>query len=253
MDAFSFLQQIQAHTENNLDIKTTVLGRIDYNFDPSRYPQEWPRVEIDGQGLSNRGYPCLASYTPLPGDRVFLMPHGTTYLILGAFDRTDDILLKPGQLVFQAFQTEAQPIHNSTPTALIWGEAPVDILGGWSDNDNPSRYQPATPGWYQLSGGLGLEAGEGSFRDADWAVNGSPIKASGSRFTPTSSGQATKLATRTRTVFLNGDGDYVELLAGHNRTAGDGNLNTDLRNEFVSYMEAVYVGTSGPLSLRSLE
>jgi hypothetical protein len=43
-----------------------------------------PRVTFDGEdSMSQKAYPYLASYTPAAGDRVLMVPAGTSYVILG--------------------------------------------------------------------------------------------------------------------------------------------------------------------------
>lgn len=43
-----------------------------------------PRVTFDGEAtLSTKTYPHLSSYTPAAGDRVLLVPSGTSYVIVG--------------------------------------------------------------------------------------------------------------------------------------------------------------------------
>lgn len=52
--------------------------------DPA-YASGWPRVTFDGEStLSGKAYPHIDSYVPARGDRVVLVPVGTTYLIVGA-------------------------------------------------------------------------------------------------------------------------------------------------------------------------
>jgi hypothetical protein len=51
--------------------------------DPA-YTTGWPRVTFEGETtLSGKQYPHLDSYTPAAGDRVVLVPVGTTYLVIG--------------------------------------------------------------------------------------------------------------------------------------------------------------------------
>jgi hypothetical protein len=51
----------------------------------SGYTTGWPKVTFEGEGtLSGKQYPHLDSYTPAAGDRVVLVPVGTTYLIIGS-------------------------------------------------------------------------------------------------------------------------------------------------------------------------
>jgi hypothetical protein len=55
--------------------------------DPAHDPESGnlPKLTFDGEStLSGKRYPYLKSYTPLPSDRVVLIPCGNTYLIVGA-------------------------------------------------------------------------------------------------------------------------------------------------------------------------
>lgn len=55
----------------------------------SAYTSGWPKVTFDGESaLSQKAYPHLDSYVPARGDRVVLVPVGTTYLIIGAVSST---------------------------------------------------------------------------------------------------------------------------------------------------------------------
>lgn len=52
-------------------------------IDPA-YTSGRPRVIPDGESApSGKRYPYLASYTPAPGDRVLMIPVGTSYVIVG--------------------------------------------------------------------------------------------------------------------------------------------------------------------------
>lgn len=55
----------------------------------SAYASGWPKVTFDGEStLSQKAYPHLDCYVPARGDRVVLVPVGTTYLIIGAVSST---------------------------------------------------------------------------------------------------------------------------------------------------------------------
>lgn len=56
--------------------------------DPA-YASGWPKVTFDGEStLSGKTYPHIDSYSPAKGDRVVLVPVGTSYLIIGAVSST---------------------------------------------------------------------------------------------------------------------------------------------------------------------
>ncbi|GAA4082757.1 hypothetical protein [Actinomadura miaoliensis] len=90
MDALSFLQDVagyaQAQAGNSSADRPIRLGTIDPAYAPATF---WdgtlPRVRFDGEAtISGKMYPVVAPYWPQPGDRVALVPVGTTYLIIGA-------------------------------------------------------------------------------------------------------------------------------------------------------------------------
>jgi microcystin-dependent protein len=55
----------------------------------SGYTTGWPKVTFEGEStLSGKQYPHIDSYAPAAGDRVVLVPVGTTYLIVGAVSST---------------------------------------------------------------------------------------------------------------------------------------------------------------------
>lgn len=85
IDAQDFLDTIagysRARTDGSADkpIKLAVV-------DPA-YTTGLPKVTFEGEStMSAKGYAFAQSYTPTAGDRVFLLPVGTTYLIAGAVD-----------------------------------------------------------------------------------------------------------------------------------------------------------------------
>lgn len=85
MDALSFLQSVsgysQAQGSNQSANQPILLGTVDAAYTG---PPNLPRITFDGEStLSGKTYPFVATYTPVPGDRVALAPVGTTYLILG--------------------------------------------------------------------------------------------------------------------------------------------------------------------------
>src|ERR1044072_2066458 len=61
------------------------LGTVDYDYDPADFLGGiYPRIMFDGEKVvSQKRYKTMVGYYPLPGQRVVLVPVGTTYLILG--------------------------------------------------------------------------------------------------------------------------------------------------------------------------
>lgn len=64
------------------------LGRVDYEYDPTDFLGGInPRILFDGeQTVSQKRYVVMPPYYPIPGQRVCLLPVGTTYLIIGSVD-----------------------------------------------------------------------------------------------------------------------------------------------------------------------
>lgn len=247
IDAQSFLNQISATTQYQADIKKPLMGFVDYSFDPSSFPTEWPRVIVDGQGLSNRSYPCVSSYHPQPGDRVVMMPVGSGFVILGAVLDNPTPRLAPGTLVFQAtldISGTMQSIPSGALTPINWDTVEIDLLGGWVGNtgfdggDFRSRWFPTVAGWYTFSGAVSYSGNATGTRVAYWMRNGAGLDHGYNRVQPPGSAHATVLA-RTSSFYLNGSTDYIELGAEQNSgvtlTMSNG---AGLR----SHMEVTYAG-----------
>lgn len=87
-----FLRAITAFSKADADPtsanKAIRMGQIDYEYDPTDYlGGTMPRVLFDGESvISQKRYPVFSNYYPRPGDRVVLLPIGTTYAILGTCD-----------------------------------------------------------------------------------------------------------------------------------------------------------------------
>lgn len=86
MDARSFLETLTgaARTEPDRPVRLAV---VDPAYVASSYPATLPKVTFEGETtLSVRTYACL--YSPAPGDRVVMLPTGTTYAIIGKVGAT---------------------------------------------------------------------------------------------------------------------------------------------------------------------
>lgn len=220
----NFFDQIGATTEHRLNLKKPMAGYIDWDFDPSNYPNEWPRVVLDGQGLSARTYPCLSSYIPMPGDRVLLEPFGSGHVIMGAVLDNPTPRLLPGTLVFRAHSTLAQDVPSGTDVPVIWDVVELDLLGGWvgdtgfAGGDFRTQYTPSIPGWYRLTGAIGWTTNNSGWRTAWWRVNGGDTPFPGSTARTPSATTNAAIVTNARTVHLefNGSSDYIELVGAHN-------------------------------------
>lgn len=90
--AHNFLRTVAKFTEEagaaKASNKSARLGLIDYEYDPTDFLGGInPRIIFDGETLvSQKRYAVMPPYYPIPGQRVCLIPVGTTYLIIGSVD-----------------------------------------------------------------------------------------------------------------------------------------------------------------------
>lgn len=58
---------------------------VDPAYSSASYPTTWPKVTFEGEdALTERTFPAVSPYIPAPGDRVVMLPTGTSgYVILG--------------------------------------------------------------------------------------------------------------------------------------------------------------------------
>lgn len=88
--AHDFLRVLAKFTENDGQAsaanKPNRLGLIDYDYDPTDFLGGVnPRIIFDGESVaSQKRYAVMPPYYPIPGQRVCLVPVGTTYLIIGS-------------------------------------------------------------------------------------------------------------------------------------------------------------------------
>lgn len=123
--ARSFLDSVAGYTNGTAGPvssadKPILIGVIDPN-----YTAGLPKVTFDGEtALSSRGYAWASGYSPNPGDRVYLMPVGQSYLIGGSIQsNTAYIIYRP-----LALQNGWGTYDNSsTPT---WGPPRVTRSAG---------------------------------------------------------------------------------------------------------------------------
>lgn len=119
-------------------------------------------------------------------------------------------------------RTTAQSIPFNTWTSMLWTVEDIDDdpdgVGGHSTSSNTSRYTARYPGWYLCVGGVMFDPDTTTRRGIRWSKNGSPVDAS-ENFSPPTSVFEMGIIARPRLIFL-AIGDYVELQAWQNRTAG---------------------------------
>lgn len=95
MEVASFLQSVAGYTHQTQPGESSTapvkIGTIDAAYSGTGFA----KVKFDGESVTSvKPYPFLASYFPVPGDRVVLMPAGTTYVIMGKIDDTVNNLVK---------------------------------------------------------------------------------------------------------------------------------------------------------------
>lgn len=90
--AHDFLRAVAHYTQSSAKQSSATrqikLGKVDYDYDPTDFLGGInPRILFDGENtVSQKRYNVMAGYYPLPGQRVALLPIGTTYLIIGCVD-----------------------------------------------------------------------------------------------------------------------------------------------------------------------
>lgn len=88
-DAMTFLQTVSGFTASegsggsaDRPIKLAV---IDPAFDPAQFPAVLPKVKFEGEStVSGKFYAVASPYWPQPSDKVWMVPIGSTYLIVGS-------------------------------------------------------------------------------------------------------------------------------------------------------------------------
>lgn len=99
------------------------LGTID-----AAYAGGNPKVTFDGEStLSGRGYAFLDTYLPIPGDRVALIQVGSTWLIVGSVDSSNQY--PPIALVGRTYNTSSVVI-GATSTETQTDSLTVNLVSG---------------------------------------------------------------------------------------------------------------------------
>lgn len=156
IDPVDFFDLVSDKANRDSTVRRNFLAHIDENYDPSRYPQELPRVMSPGQPLSHKGYTCLDSYRPMPSDRVMLVPVGVSdYVIVGVIEPSYEDqeglgsgrgLVYPGQLIFSANNQGVGQDATSSLQYVSWGDSLMyDPFGMWQGPGSPhSIVSPVT-------------------------------------------------------------------------------------------------------------
>ena len=160
-----------------------------------------------------------------------------------------------GRIVAQFERAASQTITSqATPqagNALRWDTVSLDLLGGWSETVNPSRYTPPVPGLYLLAGKTSFVTDSDiRVRGGTYAVNGTPADGGRSVIVgPTSGapGLSYVCPMVTSAVALNGSSDFVELWAVQASAAGGVSSDLDTQT-FAGGRPQLTVIYAGPLS-----
>lgn len=96
------------------------------------------QVQFDGETVtSTKYYPCLATYVATVGDRVALMPTGTTYLVIGAVgtpaanQSVSGNLTVGGTLTANALSVTTTTFGSYTPAIANGGTLALSTADGW--------------------------------------------------------------------------------------------------------------------------
>lgn len=243
MDAVELMRMMSAQAAHDNPVPKPKLGFIDYDFNMSTYPQILPRVIIDGQGMSDRGYQCLNTYYPIPGDRVLMMQVGIAYVILGAVDRTNTGILYPGQLMFSITnENTTQDVAAIPGVNINWTNTDVyDPYGFWNGVDL-SQVRPTIPGRYNISASVGFPTPPTGHRRISLQKNGS-FTIGGTCRSADITGGSVRI-NRVRSYDANGTTDYFEVQAAISGSvsASGGNPNRFPSSGETSTLEFYYVG-----------
>lgn len=246
IDPTEFFDIVSDKANRDSTVRRNFLAHIDDNYNPSRYPQELPRVMSPGQPLSLKGFRCLDSYRPVPGDRVLLTPVGTSdYVIVGAVDPNyedqenaslfmDDPSLpfRRGDRVFTIDNHgTTQNQGGGSGSSIQWTSQQYTDMNGMNDPfsfwggllpENPPpvhRVTPSYPGFYRVEGRVVFPAATGG--TADWrrvevrfADPAAPIRGADFRTSNINGGSLrTTLSFSTLPIWFNGTTDVFTVRA----------------------------------------
>lgn len=240
MDAVDLLRIVSAQANSDSPVPRTKLGFIDYDFNPKTYPQVLPKVNIDGEGLSPYGYVCLSSYVPVPGDRVILLPHGTSHVILGSIEPKTPSPLEPGQLAFSANNDGVNQAFSGSVVLNWTATGMYDPFGFW-DPLSPSDATPTIPGWYRVVGAVGFPTSAAGNRILQVRFNGS-IQSGGHGAAQDMNSNSVRI-THEKEFYFDGGSDYAHIRASLTSSNVTANYSgTFPSGEYCSWMTMYYVG-----------
>jgi hypothetical protein len=164
---------------------------------------------------------------------VTIPPDGT--FIIGHSQAT----LRPGMMVGFYTQETAQTTATGIfePAEL---NAPdyFDIMQAHDPAVNNSRFTPSVPGWYGFDGSVTFASNATGRRATRWAKNG--VTSPGSNIVLPSAAGATAYPAKTWAIYMNGQGDYVELEIWQESTVP---LDTAVSSESTTHMKVTYLGS----------
>lgn len=261
IDPVDFLAQMSSQSAADNPVPKVVLGYIDYDFDTLTYPQIKPRVLIDGQGLSTMGYQCISTYDPVAGDRVVMVPVGTSYVIVGAINNPGIVtevqkaqrnFLYPGTLVFSANNNgvgQALPAASPSTVFVNWGSSLIyDPYEFWVST-TPNTITPTIPGVYNIVGSVTSPANSASGsptsgrREASVWINGGISRSGWNRTDATVGTTYCRVALSSKYWNANGETDYLQIRHSHEGNPGTGVVFGGTSDQ-ASVVQLIYMGDS---------
>jgi hypothetical protein len=123
------------------------LAVIDPSYTASSYPGTLPKVTFEGEDtMSDKRYPVVGTYKPIPSDRVVMLPVGHTYVIVGALNT-------PIAQVIDGDVVELNPGSNTDSTTgatyTNWLSFPSTTIPTWA---SACRFLVVLDGCVQLTG-----------------------------------------------------------------------------------------------------
>ena len=147
-------------------------------------------------------------------------------------DATGTMMVSGNMPAFSAYNSSATSLPHATFTKIQFQTEEFDTANAFDSTTN-YRFTPLVAGYYQVSGSIGLSAGNTATLYqyvASVYVNGSNFKQSPSN-APANNGGATVSAL----IYLNGSTDYIELF-GYQSTGSSVNTNTGVTTYFQAVM-----------------
>ena len=148
--------------------------------------------------------------------------------------------LRPGMLVgFYTQETIQSTASGTFEPAELNATDTFDLLQAHDPAVTNSRFTPSVPGWYGFDGSVSFAGNATGRRATRWAKNGATSPGSNIvLFSGTAGGTA--YPAKTWAIYLNGQGDYVELEIWQD---SGGALDTVVSTESTTHMKVTYLGS----------